>query len=137
MLTTFLQLLDIFEKASGQNINVNKSSIFFSSNTCNSLKQDLCYKLNFNESNDRSLYLGLLNIVGRNKSSIFGYIKDKLIDRIEGWDKKSLSKGGKKVLLKTVAQSLPNFAMSVFLLPLHMFQDLEKLMCKFWWRTSS
>ncbi|KAL8103095.1 hypothetical protein AgCh_027577 [Apium graveolens] len=132
-----LQLLHLFEKASGQQLNVDKSSIFFSNNTCNSLKQDLCHKLNFKKANDRSLYLGLPNIVGRNKSSIFGYIKDKMIDRIEGLDKKTLSKGGKEVLLKTVAQSLPNFAMSVFLLPLNLCQDLEKLMCKFWWRTSS
>ena len=54
-------------------------------------------------------------------------------EKIEGWDKKTLSKGGKEVLLKTIAQSLPNFVMSVFLLPLHLCHDLEELMCKLWW----
>ncbi|KAL8108560.1 hypothetical protein AgCh_024870 [Apium graveolens] len=132
-----LQMLSLFEKASGQQLNVDKSSILFSNNTCNSLKQDLCHKLMFKEASDRSLYLGLPNVVGRNKSSIFGYIKDKMVERIESWDKKTLSKGGKEVLLKTVAQSFPIFAMSVFLLPLHLCQDLEKLMCKFWWKSNS
>ncbi|XP_074337470.1 uncharacterized protein LOC141674663 [Apium graveolens] len=131
-----VQLLSLFEKASGQQINVDKSSVFFSNNTCNSLKQDLCHILKCREANDRSLYLGLPNIMGRNKNSIFGYINDKMNERIEGWDKKSLSKGGKEVLLKTKAQSLPNYAMSVFFLPVQLCQDLERLMCKYWWRSS-
>lgn len=49
--------------------------------------------------------------------------------------KKTLSKGGKEILLKTVAQSLPNYAMGVFLLPIDLCQHLERLMCRFWWRT--
>ena len=89
------------------------------------------------EANDQSLYLGLPNTIGRNKSSIFGFLKDKMQNRIQGWDKKLLSKGGKEVLLKTVAQTLPNYAMSVFLLPIDLCQQLERMMCKFWWKTNS
>lgn len=37
-----LTLLEIFEKASGQKLNVDKSSVFFSSNTPNSLKEEIC-----------------------------------------------------------------------------------------------
>lgn len=48
-----------------------------------------------------------------------------------------LSKGGKEILLKTVAQMLPNYAMGVFLLPLNLCQDLERMMCKFWWKTDA
>lgn len=58
-------------------------------------------------------------------------------NRIKGWDKKMLSKGGKKILLKTVAQSLPNYAMSIFLLPKQLCTNMERLMSKFWWRSSS
>ena len=132
-----IHLLQIFERASGQQINVDKSSVFFSKNTPSRLKNDLCHRLRFKEANDGSLYLGLPNIIGRNKSAIFGYLKEKLQDRTQGWDKKTLSKGGKEVLLKTVAQTLPNYAMSVFLLPLDLCQQLERLMCKFWWKTNS
>ncbi|WOG96664.1 hypothetical protein DCAR_0416000 [Daucus carota subsp. sativus] len=132
-----LQILKIFEAASGQQINVDKSSVFFSKNTSSLLKTELCQRLNFHEANDHSLYLGLPNIIGRNKSSIFGYLKEKLQNRLQDWGNKILSKDGKEVSLKTVAQTLPNYAIGVFLLPLNLCQDLEKLMCKFWWRMDS
>lgn len=130
-------MLKSYEIASGQQINFEKSSAFFSKNAAATLRNDLCYQLRLKEANDKSMYLGLPNIVGRNKSALFGYLKEKMQDRIEGWDKKTLSKGGKEILLKTVAQTLPNYAMSVFLLPLNLCQDLEKLMCRYWWRSSS
>lgn len=75
-----LSLLRIFEKASGRKLNVDKSSMFFSSNTPISLKVEICNKLRFREATDRSLYLGLPNTIGRNKSAIFGYLKDKMHD---------------------------------------------------------
>lgn len=75
------------------------------------------------------MYLGLPSTIGRNKTSIFGFLKEKLQSN---WDTKMLSKGGKEVLLKTVAQALPNYAMGVFLLPMNLCQDLERMMCKYW-----
>lgn len=63
------------------------------------------------------------------------YLKDIMQGRIEGWDKRFLSKGGKEFLLKTVAQSIPSHAMSVFMLPLEVCKDFERIMCKLWWKT--
>ncbi|KAL8115387.1 hypothetical protein AgCh_022031 [Apium graveolens] len=51
----YLTLLKTFEKASGQQLNVDKSSVFFSRNTPNSLKAELCQQLRFNEATDRRL----------------------------------------------------------------------------------
>lgn len=130
-------MLRTFEKASGKKLNIDKSSVFFSKNTPESLKLALNQKLGFSEANERSLYVGLPNMVGRNKTTLFGYLKDIMQAPIQGWDKKMLSKGGKEILLKTVAQTLPNYAMNVFLLPLDLCQQLERLMCKFWWKTNS
>lgn len=42
----------------------------------------------------------------------------------------------KEVLIKSVAQSLSSYAMSVFLLPIEMSEEMEQMMCKFWWRKS-
>ncbi|XP_060962076.1 uncharacterized protein LOC133032219 [Cannabis sativa] len=57
--------------------------------------------------------------------------------RVNSWDGKFLSRAGKEILLKTVIQSLPTYAMSVFLIPLGICEDIEKLMASFWWKTSA
>lgn len=132
-----LSVLNIFETASGQKINNGKSSIFSSKNVPDSLKHTLCSKLKYTEASDHSSYLGLPNIIGRNKSAIFGFIKEKLKARILGWEQIFLSKSEKEVLLKTITQALPNYVMSVFLLPANLCQQLERLMCKYWWQTDS
>lgn len=132
-----MTLLNVFEQASGQKINVDKSSVFFSSNTQQHLKTELCHKLGFKEASDHIHYLGLPNFVGRKKSAIFGFIKDKMQNRTSGWEKKLISQGGKEILLKTAAQSLPSHAMSVFLMPMEVCNQLENQMCKYWWRTDS
>ncbi|KAM6568955.1 hypothetical protein CsatB_016940 [Cannabis sativa] len=89
------------------------------------------------EATDGSLYLGLPNIIGRKKTVILGFLKNKIINRLNSWNGKFLSRAGKEVLLKSVIQSLPTYAMSVFLLPLETCQEIEKIMANFWWKTSS
>lgn len=69
------------------------------------------------------------------KSEVFGFIKERLLERIQGWDKRNLSKGGKKILIKSIAQTFPSYSMSVFLLPHEVCRELEMIMTKFWWRT--
>jgi len=53
--------------------------------------------------------------------------------RIKSWTNKFLSRAGKEVLLKNVIQSIPTYALSVFLLPLELGRDIEKVMNSFWW----
>lgn len=76
-------------------------------------------------------------MMGRNKSAILGYLKDRMNERVQGWDKKCLSRGRKELLIKTVAQALPNYTMSMFLLPRQLCTQLERIMNKFWWKNSN
>lgn len=40
---------------------------------------------------------------------------------------------GKEILFKTILQAIPNYVMSLFLLPKGTCEDLEKFFADFWW----
>jgi hypothetical protein len=61
--------------------------------------------------------LGMPSDVGRSKYGAFQYLKERLWKKIQGWIVKILSAGGKEVLIKSVAQTVPIFSMSCFKLP--------------------
>ncbi|PKA64058.1 Putative ribonuclease H protein [Apostasia shenzhenica] len=86
-------------------------------------------------------YLGLPPMVGRAKKRSFANLKSRLESRlesrIEGWKEKLLSTGGKEILLKSVAQAIPTFAMSVFRIPSTLCNELEQIMARFWWQSST
>uniref|UniRef100_A0A803P7T7 acid phosphatase n=1 Tax=Cannabis sativa TaxID=3483 RepID=A0A803P7T7_CANSA len=44
---------------------------------------------------------------------------------------------GKEILLKTIIQSLPTYAMSVFLLLIGTCHEIEEAMARFWWKPNS
>ncbi|XP_030959407.1 uncharacterized protein LOC115981412 [Quercus lobata] len=44
-----------------------------------------------------------------------------------------LSKAGKEVLIKAVAQSIPTYSMGVFQLPKKLCEELDAMCVKFWW----
>ncbi|KAM6549548.1 hypothetical protein CsatB_021224 [Cannabis sativa] len=135
--TRIQEVLSKFEAASGQKVNLSKSSIFFSSNTDSATQHNISNQLGMNIADEKSLYLGLPSTMSRNKSAVLGFLKERVRKRIQGWESKFLSRAGKEVLIKTVAQSLPSYAMSVFLLPLEITRDMEKVMTKFWWQSSN
>ena len=53
------------------------------------------------------------------------------------WDGKWISQGGREILVKAVAQCMPNYAMSCFLLPDKITKDIEKSIARFWWGTGT
>ena len=50
-----------------------------------------------------------------------------------GWTSKLLSSVGKEVLLRSVAQAIPSYCMSVFMLPISLCEELQRMMNSFWW----
>ncbi|XP_019189997.1 PREDICTED: uncharacterized protein LOC109184451 [Ipomoea nil] len=82
---------------------------------------------------DLGRYLGLPSVLGCNKTATFKFIEEKVRERIGVWQHKLLSKAGKEILIKSIAQSLPIFTMSVFLLPLRVCDSIEKCFNRYWW----
>ncbi|XP_017217507.1 uncharacterized protein LOC108195085 [Daucus carota subsp. sativus] len=58
-------------------------------------KKEVLDILKFHEADDSSHYLGLPNSLGRKKSALLGYLKEKVQQRVQPWDGKLLNKGAK------------------------------------------
>ena len=70
---------------------------------------------------------------GTNKRNTFNDVKDKLRKKLAGWKEKLLSKAGKEVLIKAVAQARPTYTMSCFKIPDSLCDDLTSMIRNFWW----
>ena len=127
------QSLASYGAASGQVVNYNKSSISYSANVRAASAQQVCDILEVAATSNHGSYLGLPSSIGRNKNEAFRFIRDKVWRRLQGWNQKLLSRAGKEILLKTVVQAMPNYAMNLYLLPLDLCRELERMMNSFWW----
>jgi hypothetical protein len=125
--------LDSYCAISGQLVSVSKSSIYFSPNTHVDVKVDMCNTLNINTEAISDKYLGLPAMVGADRSDCFLHFVDRILQRIKGWKEKLLSIGGKEILIKAVLQSIPVYAMSVFLLPKNICKKITDIIAQFWW----
>ena len=126
-------ILSLYEDCSGQIINKEKSSIMFSKNARNAEKQHMMSALEINVEARTEKYLGLPLYMGRSKEKTFTYLKDRVWKRIQGWKEKLLSKAGKEILIKAVAQAIPSYAMSCFDLTKTLCDDIMTMICRFWW----
>lgn len=48
-------------------------------------------------------------------------------------EEKFLSRAGKEVLIKAVAQAIPTFALGCFDITKEMFDQISTMICKYWW----
>ena len=71
--------------------------------------------------------------VGRAKEGSFKFLKDRIWKKVQGWMEKCLSAGGKEVLIKSVAQSIPTYSMSCFKLPRGLCEHINGIIRKFSW----
>lgn len=126
-------VLNRYEALSGQAINLQKSGIFFSANVRRDKQQEIKDMLGVHNDLSTGHYLGLPSLIGRSKKAVFGFLKERLRKKIQGWSLKCLSRAGRAVLLMNVAQAIPTYVMSCFLLPRSLCQELQHMMNSFWW----
>lgn len=124
-------ILAVYEKASGQVINFQKSEIFFSRNVCQTKQTDITNILEVQVVLGTGKYLGLPSMIGRSKKATFNFIKDRIWKRINSWGSKCLSKVGREVLIKLVLQFIPTYFMSIFTLLTTLCDEIEKMLNSF------
>nr|XP_017239407.1 PREDICTED: uncharacterized protein LOC108212190 [Daucus carota subsp. sativus] len=118
-------ILDEYAISSGQHINYQKSGIFFSADVKHEQKVIISSILGVSNDLQNSKYLGLPSLVGRSKKRVFGFVKERLWKRLQGWKDKTISRAGKTVLINNVATAIPSYCMSSFLLPRAMCKEME------------
>ena len=130
---TLVEILERYELASGQKINTDKCLVFFSQNTTPNTRNEVLGTLGPMQDTRHGKYLGFPFIIGKSKNQVFAEIKEKVGKKLSGWKEKMLLMGGKEILIKVVAQAIPTYTMSCFLLPKGLCEDLERMMRNFWW----
>jgi hypothetical protein len=126
-------ILHLYEGASGQKMNSNKTGIFFSKNSAASDKIQIQGVAGIPVDQRYDTYLGLPAIVGRSRIRAFRSIKDKVWKRLQDWKLTFLSQAGKEILLKAVVQAIPTYCMSVFKLPKTLCTEINSMMMRFFW----
>ncbi|XP_043693124.1 uncharacterized protein LOC122643575 [Telopea speciosissima] len=94
--------LEVYCAASGQEVNLSKSSITFSPNTTATTKRRISRILKIKYGEGPSKYLGLPTNFGVSKADLFRDIGSRISSRIQGWKQRLLSTAGKEILIKTI-----------------------------------
>ena len=128
-----LKIFKVYERGSGQLINLDKSTIKFGSKVFDHTRSSIQAMLNIPNIGGGGKYLGLSKQFNSRKSETFKYIKDNVHTKIHGWQTRFLSTAGKEILLKAVAFAMPVFLMNVFELPMQVRFELDSMISGYWW----
>ena len=126
-------ILSLYEQASGQKLNQEKTTIFFSKAVNEDTKAQITNFLQVPEVKEYEKYLGLPVVVGRNRKASLNFIKERVWSKLQGWKEKLLSQVGGEILLKAVVQAILTFAMGCFKLLVGLCQEIVALIRKFFW----
>ncbi|KAG7534390.1 Ribonuclease H-like superfamily [Arabidopsis thaliana x Arabidopsis arenosa] len=131
-----IDILRTYGEASGQQLNTAKSSVMFGHDVDNTTRNTIKATIGIHRDGGMGSYLGLPEQIHGSKVQVFSFVRDRLQKRLNTWSAKFLSKGGKEVLIKSVAQALPTYVMSCFLLPKAVRSKLSSAIANFWWKTN-
>ena len=126
-------ILKVYENSSGQQLNCHKTSLFFNPNTDNGVKERVKTMFGAQVIKPHEAYLGLPSLVGRSKNNNFAQLKQRVTNKVWGWKEKILMPAGKENLIKSMAQAVPSYTMSCFMLPKNLCEELTSVIRQFWW----
>ena len=98
-----MKILEDYEMESGQKLNKDKTSLFFSKNTSKEVQDQVKRMFEAQIIQHHEKYLRRPPLVGRCKKKAFNHIKDQVGRKIAGWKGKLLSSAGREILIKAVA----------------------------------
>uniref|UniRef100_A0A803NHI3 Reverse transcriptase domain-containing protein n=1 Tax=Cannabis sativa TaxID=3483 RepID=A0A803NHI3_CANSA len=126
------RILQCYERASGQQVNFDKSAITFSPNVQPADRTSVLGILGLGSVATHDKYLGLPTVIGKNKKRTFASICDKVRKHCAGWKLSFFSRA--EILIN--ARKVPNYLMSMFRFTAGLSCDkLRSIILQFWWGT--
>jgi hypothetical protein len=129
------EILRIYGECSGQRVNREKSSVFFSPNTPDPVRLEVKQIIGIAVEAFSERYLGLPTAVGRITSDSFDYISERIRSKAQGCER-MLSCAGREIFLKSVIQAIPLFSMTCFKLTKKLCKSFSSSTGKYWWSSS-
>ncbi|CAM8920955.1 unnamed protein product [Rhodiola kirilowii] len=126
-------ILKNYEEVSGQKINYMKSEGVCSKGVADAFKDKVKDRLQVSLVDSHSVYLGLPLIFSNKKVEMFRMIEERALKKVSDWKHKLLSSAGREVLIKSVLQAIPMYAMSCFRIPHTLCLKLARSVLNFWW----
>ena len=95
-------VLKFYGDASGQLVNFDKSEVCFGKCFPNCIRNEVADFLQVNQVDCHEKYLGLPTFADCCKKDLFLFIKNRVWDKLGGWNGTGFSAAGKEILLKAV-----------------------------------
>ena len=111
------KILERYCECSGQKVNLNKSSMVFSSNVPEQIKQEMAARMQVQVADNCGTYLGIPSFWGKTKRGAMRFMKERILKKLDAWKMGMLSQGGREILIKAVACAIPIYTMQCFKVP--------------------
>ncbi|XP_019240114.1 PREDICTED: uncharacterized protein LOC109220105 [Nicotiana attenuata] len=135
-LRLIMEILYLYEAASGQLVNKNKSAIYMHHLTDPEVVRKVERITGIGSKDFPFTYLGCPIFYARRRFDYYQPMITKVLDRLQSWKGKLLSIGGRAVLISSILQSLPIHLLSAVNPPNYVINKLHKLFAQFFWSSS-
>lgn len=112
-------------------VNFDKSALNFSPSTPSHPIEDIVDVLNVPMVHGHDIYLGSPTLSLRSKKLQFGYLRERVQQKLHGWSCRLFSTRGREVLIKSILQAIPSYAMSCFKIPVAICKEVEQICANF------
>ncbi|XP_060195293.1 uncharacterized protein LOC132624546 [Lycium barbarum] len=128
-----MKQLYFYQKASGQEINTDKTFFLTHSKTDRLYNRKIKRWTGFKQSTFPFIYLGCPIYCGRKRIYYFSNISKKILNKIAGWQGIFLSPGGKAVVIKHILQSQALHVFAALMPPVTTLYEIEMQFANFFW----
>ncbi|KAI5338965.1 hypothetical protein L3X38_018237 [Prunus dulcis] len=127
------KLLLSFSEVSGQNLNLHKSTVYFSNNVAASSRANVSNILPIQHKATIGRYLGISNIVFWKDPLNAKTMIERIKGKFAGWKAQTLSRAGRLTLIKASVSGIPNHTLSCFKCPPEVSKEMNSTCRKFFW----